>query len=194
MKALKRRHKGGAGGKGLTRGQALDLAFRYVAFTAFLALAWDWNPQFLIDWTRDSAVSALRFLGYPVLVNGDVFSGPGISIQVIQECASYLAYVVLLALFAYTGGLSWKERLKLWAKGALILFPLNTARLVFIFWTGETFGEKLALDVHLFIWQVMMAPLLVVLWFWLMKFERVRLPWVYDAELVWTSMKKGKNR
>ena len=175
-----------------SREEIKDILSRYVLFTLIVLSLWDVEPELLIQATQLGAFAMLKAFNYEVFLQANQILGESITIEVIKECSSFLAYLVLGALFVYTRGMEWVERLRKWSIGALALFALNASRIVLIFWIGTTYGEKMALDVHLWIWQVFMAPFLVFLWFALMEFKTNRLPWVDDALFLFKNAEKGK--
>ena len=174
-----------------SRGEARDIVIRYVLFTLIVLALWDFEPSALITATQLGAYTIIKALNYDVVLQANQILGERVAIEVIKECSSFLAYLVSAALFVYTRGMAWIERLRKWAFGALALFALNASRIALVFWIGTAYGEQSALDVHLWIWQFFMAPFLVLLWFALMGFKTDRLPWVDDALFL---LRKAKRR
>jgi exosortase/archaeosortase family protein len=137
---------------------------------AFLFLAWPYPYQvFLLrflnqftNMTIDGVTHATNILNTAKVVpgtDGSLFQlqhhGRPFQISVVSACSGVNGMVGFLMVGIAFAVIVRGPRVRklLWlASGLALLWVINVARIVFIFWTGKTWGEKVAIDVfHPFI-------------------------------------------
>ncbi|MBW8891370.1 MAG: exosortase A [Burkholderiales bacterium] len=121
-----------------------------LGFLFFAVPFGDFLTPWLVDWTADFTVVALRATGIPVFREGTQFIIPTGSWSVVQACSGIrylMASVMVGTLFAYLNYRSYRKR---WAfVGIAIVTPLiaNWLRAYMIVMLGHLSGNKLAVGV-----------------------------------------------
>lgn len=101
--------------------------------------------------TSAASEEVVRYLGYPVIRDGNVISIPGGSIEVAEACSGLhksLAFLAFAALFGYMMGLRPLARVALLAVAIPVAMLVNVIRVSSLIAISATFGEHAFHMVH----------------------------------------------
>jgi len=156
----------------------LALAGRRVAWAiafplAFLLFAVPFGEAFLpwlVDWTADFTVAALRLSGIPVYREGTYFAIPSGQWSVVEACSG-LRYLVasftMGAVYAYVTYRTWWKRALFLVLSAAVPIVANFVRAYLIVMIGHLSSMKLAVGVDHFIYGWLFFGVVIGLLFWL---------------------------
>jgi len=115
----------------------------------------------------------LRVFGTAAHVSGTTIISPVFSVEVIVSCSGIFAYILFVAaVLAYPCKL--KEKAIGIGLGVPIIFAVNLARIVSLFYIGAYLPQFFE-PAHLLFWQALMIVTVVLVWlFWAQRFTHVR--------------------
>jgi exosortase A len=156
----------------------LALCGRRVAWTlafplAFLLLAVPFGEAFLpwlMEWTADFTVAALRISAIPVYREGTLFAIPSGHWSVAEACSGLrylIASVTIGAVFAYLTYRTWWKRALFLALSVAVPIVANFFRAYAIVMIGHLSGMKLAVGIDHFIYGWLFFGVVIGLLFWL---------------------------
>jgi exosortase A len=125
---------------------------------------------YMMDWTADMTVWALRLSGIPVFREGEHFSIPSGHWSVVEACSGLrylIASVMVGSLYAY---LTYRSAARRWAfVAASIVVPVaaNWLRAYMIVMLGHLSGNRVAVGVDHIIYGWVFFGLVITLMFWI---------------------------
>ncbi|MBI4234091.1 MAG: hypothetical protein HY686_06585 [Chloroflexi bacterium] len=139
------------------------------ALTAYFRLFTSSVGDMVNHWTARTAALALKTLGADIASQGILVSSDAFSFVVVTECT------VAGPLLLYWGAVAafpapWRSRLVGMVLGAAVLVPLNTLRLVTLYYVGAAYPRYFE-AAHLLVWQSLIILSALVLWLiWATRF------------------------
>lgn len=152
-------------GTAVTKAMAFPLIFLFFAipFGEFLV-------PYMIDWTADMTVRALRLSGIPVFREGDNFTIPSGQWSVVEACSGlrYLIASFMVGwLYAYLAYRSTGRRLAFVAASVAVPIVANWVRAYMIVLLGHLSGNRIAVGVDHIVYGWVFFGLVIALLFWI---------------------------
>ena len=119
-----------------------------------------------------AASGVLSLFGMPVSSHGEVISGPGTALLIVNECTGIDATILLVsAVLVFPAG--WRQKLLGVGLATLVMMAVNFVRVLSLTYIGNYYGTWLDVG-HLYVWPVVVILAGVgTLLFWA---ERIALP------------------
>lgn len=120
------------------------------------------------------------------LINNDVFliddslSYNGFFVKLIPACAATSAYYLLLLLVCFTKDINLNKRLKIFFYGSLIIFIINSIRIISLVLILDKYSYSLFKATHLFFWSVIASVLVALIWIYFIKKYKIKSIPVYS--------------
>jgi len=132
-----------------------------------------WIESPLIDLDAGLTCATLRAFGTPAERNGPVVGTSEFRVEVVEGCTGIFVFVLLLAAtLAFPA--RWRTRLGGVGAGAAIIFVLNWARIVTLYYLGRWRPDLFA-DFHLYVWQGATIVTVTLYWYvWALRFGNVQ--------------------
>ncbi|MBS3108771.1 pacearchaeosortase [Candidatus Woesearchaeota archaeon] len=125
-------------------------------------------------------VSSIFLSSYKPIITNDAIIINNIVLKFISACIATLAYVLLLLLILLTKDLGFKNGVKLFLTGSIIIFIANIIRVDFLIYAYFEYGSNLFSKLHLFIWQFLSGIFVAFVWVFLSYIYKIRNIPVYD--------------
>ena len=152
-------------GTQVTKAMAFPLAFLFFAIPFGEVLV-----PYMIDWTADMTVWALRLSGIPVFREGDNFTIPSGHWSVVEACSGLrylIASFMVGTLYAYLTYRSATRRLVFVAASVAVPIVANWVRAYLIVLLGHVSGNRIAVGVDHLVYGWVFFGVVIALLFWI---------------------------
>ena len=130
--------------------------------------------------TINITILSLNIINKDVFLIDDSISYNGLFVKLIPACAAASAYYLLLLLVCFTKDIGLNKRLKIFFYGSLIIFIINTIRIIFLIIVLDKHSYNLFKTIHLFFWSVIASILVAGIWIYFIKRYKIRSIPIYS--------------
>ncbi|MFN0163542.1 MAG: exosortase A [Burkholderiales bacterium] len=141
-----------------------------LAFSFFAVPFGDFLMPYMMDWTADFTVTAIRLTGIPIYREGLNFIIPTGMWSVVEACSGVrylIASVTVGTLFAYLNYSSLRRRLTFIAVSVAVPVVANWLRAYMIVMLGHLSGNTIAVGVDHLIYGWLFFGVVIVVMFWI---------------------------
>ncbi|MEK6816353.1 MAG: pacearchaeosortase [Nanoarchaeota archaeon] len=156
-----------------------DLALR---MALAIALGTFYNAYYVVFKPLTLSLSYL-FLkmmdGSAILLDGKIVTATH-TLTFIDACVAAAAYLLLSMLILTTKDIAWKNRLKMFMYGSLLILIFNVARIEILFLALFRLDYSTYSALHLFIWKFLSTIYVFCVWVLLIRMFKVKTIPVYS--------------
>jgi len=130
--------------------------------------------------------SYLLLLYYkPVLIGQAIIIG-NILFNVVEACIGGVAYLLLLLLILLTKEIAFKNRIKLFIIGSILIYLFNIIRISALIFLAVNYNLSYFDSIHLFIWKFFSGVYVALIWIFLViKYKIKDVPILSDAKYLY---------
>ncbi len=113
---------------------------------------------------------SLTLFGTKTTLSGSVVYSSDFSVEIVEGCTGLFVFILLLsATVAFPA--SWSRRLTGIGIGAAMVFVVNWARIVSLFYLGRAYPDLFE-EFHVYVWQGVIIVLVTLYWYtWALRFS-----------------------